>query len=173
VVDGKPQGKSIAHSTRIIDANLMVEIPVSTVLVDGLPYPLTSSSDWDRFTYLTFRVGRWFDLTARPFKGNQPHIQVRIKDDNNKEVTVSESEFFTKDVPGKPFLHEARQFDENDKLLPDLAQLTLLRLETVRIPLSLFRKRGVNLKKVGMVAFDLDKKDKTHVFIDSLELVRI
>jgi hypothetical protein len=43
----------------------------------------------------------------------------------------------------------------------------------VRIPLSLFRTRGVNLKKVRMVAFDLDKQDKTHVFIDSLELVRI
>jgi hypothetical protein len=152
---------------------LTAPVPVPRVLVDELPFPLTSASDWDNFDFLMFRLGRWFDLSKRPFAGKPPHVRVSLKDDANKEVTVTEAEFFPKNVPGLPFLHEALDFDQDGNPLPDLLQFTFQRLETVRIPLSLFRKRGLDLKKVRMVGISLEQADNTHVFIDSLEIVRI
>jgi hypothetical protein len=166
-VNNVPQGQSIPHQTSIIDADLTAPIPVPRVLVEEFP-----ASDWDNFDFLMFRLGRWFDLSKRPFAGKPPHVRVSLKDDANKEATVTEAEFFPKNVPGLPFLHEALDFDTNGNPLPNL-QLTFQRLETVRIPLSLFRKRGVDLKKVRMVGISLEQADNTHLFIDSLEIVSI
>ena len=63
--------------------------------------------------------------------------------------------------------------DDQGHILPDPVRLTLQRLETVRIPLPLFKKRGVDLKTVQSLSLSLEKKDNTHVFIDSLEIVSI
>ena len=172
-VNGVPQGPSVPHQTSIIHADLTVNIPVPRVLLDELPFPLTASSNWDGFEFLLFRLGRWFDLNTRPFTGKLPHVRVSLRDDAGTEVTATEADFFPRNVPGLPFLHEARTFDNLENPLPALLQLTFLRLETVRIPLSLFKKRGIDLTKVRAVGISLQQTDNMHVFIDSLEIVSI
>jgi hypothetical protein len=169
-VNGAAQGKSVPYQTSIIDANLTVSIPGPQVLEETLP---AANSDWVHFDFLLFRLGRWFDLEANPFKGAPPHVRVTLKDSAGKTASATEAEFFPKNAPGLPFRHEANQFDKDGNLLPDRLHLTFQRLETIRIPLPLFKTRGVDLKKVQSVSLSLEKKDNTHVFIDSLELVSI
>jgi subtilisin family serine protease len=172
-VNGVPQGKSIPYQTSILDADLTVAIPGPQVLVETLPTPLTANSDWTSFDFLMFRLGRWFDLTKKPFKGAPPHVQVTLKDSAGMEARATEADFLPKNTPGLPFPHQAHQFDSTGKLLPDPLQLTYQRLETVRVPLSLFKKGGIDLSNVQSVSLSLEKKDNTHVFIDSLELISI
>jgi hypothetical protein len=155
-VNGVAEGENVAHQTTILDADLTGPVSKSTVLIE--PVPL---ADWSGSRFLTFRIGRWFDLAAKPFAGAQPHIRVTVDDNKGAKATVAETDFFTADVPGKPFRHEFPAGGE---------RLTFHRLDTVRIPLSLFK--GVDLHFVQRVSFDLDEKDKVHVFIDSVEAVR-
>jgi large repetitive protein len=155
-VNGIAEGTNVAHQTKILDADLTGAVPKATVLIE--PVPL---ADWSGSRFLTFRIGRWFDLAAKPFAGAQPHVTVRVEDNKGGKATVAETDFYTADVPGKPFRHEFPAGGE---------RLTFHRLDTVRIPLSLFK--GVDLHFVQRVSFDLDEKDKVHVFIDSVEAVR-
>jgi hypothetical protein len=154
-VNGAPQNKHVPHQTRILDVNLFDSVSKPTALAEPLPV-----ADWSVLRFLTFRIGRFFDLDKDPFVGGQPHLRVTLRDDAGKEATVTETDFFTATVPGKPFRKEIGG-----------ARLTFHRLETVRIPLSKFK--GVDLHRVKRVSFDVDEKDKTHVFLDSVEVVRV
>jgi hypothetical protein len=154
-VNGIAEGKNVAHQTRILDANLTGSVSKATVLVEPVPV-----ADWSGSRFLTFRIARWFDLKAKPFAGAQPHVKVTVEDNKGAKATVAETDFYTADVPGKPFRHEFTA-----------ERLTFHRLDTVRVPLSLFK--GVDLHFVQRVSFDLDEKDKIHVFLDSVEAVRL
>lgn len=160
-VNGVAEGTNVAHQTKILDADLTGPVSKSTVLIEPVP-----AADWSGSRFLTFRVGRWFDLAAQPFAGAQPHIRVTVADTRGEKATVAETDFFTADVPGKPFRHEFPAVGANP-----VERLTFHRLDTVRIPLSLFK--GVDLHFVQRVSFDLDEKDKVHVFLDAVEAVRL
>ncbi|HVE70038.1 MAG TPA: hypothetical protein VNI54_01620 [Thermoanaerobaculia bacterium] len=154
-VNSKAQGKHVPHQTRILDVNLLDSVSKPTALIEPLPV-----ADWSVLRFLTFRIGRFFDLEKDPFVGGQPHLSVTLQDEAGKKATVAETEFFTATVPGKPF---RKEFGSE--------KITFHRLETVRIPLSKFK--GVDLHRVKRVSFDVDEKDKTHVFLDSVEVVRV
>jgi hypothetical protein len=157
-VNGIAEGTNVAHQTKILDADLTGAVSKPTVLIEPVP-----AADWSGSRFLTFRIGRWFDLAVKPFVGAQPHVKVTLEDNKGGKATLAETDFFTAAVPGKPFRHEFTG--------PPIERLTFHRLDTVRIPLSLFK--GVDLHFVQRVSFDLDEKDKVHVFLDTVEAVRL
>ncbi|MGZ8822283.1 MAG: hypothetical protein ACXWX1_13305, partial [Aeromicrobium sp.] len=161
-----PVGKHVPHATRVAHADVTSATSSSRWFTDPLPDPMGSNSDWSGFTFLAFRCGQWYDVRTAAISGKRAHLRVTLKDFDNKEAVVNESEFFPTDPPGKPFVHKHKELNSPEKLS------TLLRMDTVRIELALFKKRGVNLQKVREVRFDVDKTDGTHVFIDSLEIFR-
>jgi len=154
-VNSKAQGKHVPHQTRIVDVSLLGSVSPPTALIEPMP-----AADWSVLRFLTFRIGIFFDLEKDPFVGGQPHLRVTLRDDAGKEATVAETEFFTATVPGKPFRKEF-----------GIERLTFHRLETVRIPLSKFK--GIDLHRVRRVSFNVDELVRTHVFLDSVEVVRV
>ncbi|MGZ8719343.1 MAG: hypothetical protein ACXWXY_09245, partial [Aeromicrobium sp.] len=161
-----PQGIHIPHATGVAHADVTQATSSSQWFVDPLPDPMGDNSDWTSFTFLLFRFGNWYDLRTETISGKRAHLRVTLKDFDNNQAVVNESEFFPADPPGKPFVHKHTELNSPDRLS------TLLRMDTVRIDLALFKKRGVNLQKVREVRFDVDKSDDTHVYIDSLEISR-
>lgn len=170
VLDGAttatPVGRHIPHATGVARADVTSATTSSRWFTDPLPDPMGDNSDWSTFTFLMFRFGQWYDVRTETISGRRAHLRVTLKDFDNKEAVVNESEFFLADAPGKPFPH--KHLDDNG--VPTLS--TLLRMDTVRIELALFTKRGVNLQRVREVRFDVDRTDNTHVYIDSLEISR-
>ncbi|KUH83210.1 MULTISPECIES: alpha/beta hydrolase [unclassified Mycobacterium] len=161
-----PQGRHIPHVTGVAHADVTLATTSSRWFTDPLPDPMGANSDWSAFTFLQFRFGQWYDVTTETISGKPAHLRVTLEDFDNNSAVVNESEFFPAEAPGKPFVHKHRELNSPDKLS------TLLRMDTVRIPLALFKKRGAKLNKVRAVHFDVDKTDNTHVYIDSLELDR-
>jgi hypothetical protein len=166
-----PQGRHIPHVTKVAHAELNAATPTHRFLISPMPTPATGDSDWSGKTFLTFRLGRWHDVSTNTITGNRPRLQVSLRDDK-KEETIDQSQFFPVDAPSRPFLHNHHEFDDQNNPLPD-KRSTLLRMETVRVDLSLFKKKGIDLKKISDVGFYIDKADNTHIFIDSLELVKL
>jgi hypothetical protein len=161
-----PVGKYVPHATGVAHVDVTSATASSRWFTDPLPDPMGDNSDWSTFTFLVFRFGQWYDVRTETISGKQAHLRVTLKDFDNKEAVVTESEFFPADAPGKPFVHKHL----DDSGTPKLS--TLLRMDTVRIELALFKKRGVSLQKVREVRFDVDQSDNTHVYIDSLEISR-
>lgn len=161
-----PQGTHVPHATGVVRADVTQATSSSRWFVDPLPDPMGDNSDWSTFTFLVFRWGQWYDVRTDTIPGSPAHLRVTLKDFDNKEAAVKETEFFPAGGPGKPFVHK----HPDDSGLPTLS--TLLRMDSVRIELALFKKRGVNLQKVREVRFDVDKTDNTHLYIDSLEISR-
>lgn len=159
-----PQGAHVPHATGVVRADVTQATSSSLWFTDPLPDPMGDKSDWSTFTFLVFRWGQWYDVRTDTIPGAPAHLRVILRDFDNKEAVVKENEFFPPGGPGKPFVHKYL----DDSGLPTLS--TLLRMDTVRIQLALFKKRGVNLQKVREVRFEVDKTDRTHLYIDSLEI---
>lgn len=165
------EGAHIPHVTKVAHIDLTSPVTSTQWLTDPLPTPMGSNSDWSGFTFLTFRFGRWYDVRTTIVTGNRPHLRITLKDDDNKEAVATEADFFPADAPNAPFVHRYNEFDASGTPHEQLA--TLLRMETIRIDLSYFKKRGVSLTKIREIRFDVDKTDKTHLFLDSVELATL
>ena len=67
------------------------------------------------------------------------------------------------DLPSRPVFKDGKSFGA-------AGNFTMMRLETIAIPLSAFV--GVNRSHVAQVAFDADLDNNTHVFIDNVHVVK-
>jgi hypothetical protein len=117
--------------------------------------------DWKAFESLTLSLTGNFDLNteATIAAGPLPNIRITLTDTGGGSATVDE----TKLTParGRPFFHTIQ-------VPAGRRNVTLLRLQTLRVPLTAFT--GVDRTKINAVIVEVDPANGTHVFVDSIKV---
>jgi hypothetical protein len=159
-VGGVDLGIHSAHQTSVlgVDRNLPGPPPSASELT--LP---AGNRDWARFTFLTFRVASFFDVTADPPTGHLPQFTLTLVDGNGGAASVDETKVAAGSVTGftTPVHHEINGSP------PDRS---LIRLETHRVKLSDFT--GVDLTDVRTLDLGPPPGLDAELFFDSFRLVR-
>lgn len=160
-----PYGISVGHQSHFVLVNepepasgrfLQTEVPAA-------------HQDWSGFDTLIMGLGGWFDslsdltIAATPL----PRVKVTLSDAAGGSAIVDFNKYGT-NVPSRPVWAPKVGVDKDGKVIS--LDGTLMRLETIPIPLSLFS--GVDLNKVRQIALDLDPTSNPNVFVDNIHVVK-
>ena len=155
----EPMNQHTGHQTKVLHLDLSPGISGSTRYLTT-DVPADHNQDWTGFDTLIVSLSGWFDPTTDATIANAPlpRTKVTLFDRVGGSATVDWTTYGTA-LPSRPIRKIHGQ------------NVTLMRLETIPIPLSAFT--GVNLSKVSTVAFDADATlNPTHVFIDNVHVLK-
>ena len=158
-ISGNSLADHTGHETHVLHVDLTLGSPGTTqVLTDGIP---SAEQDWSAFDTLIVSLAGWFDPAsdATITAANLPRLKVTLTDAANASATVDWTTYGT-NLPSRPVF----------KSLPAGGNLTLMRLETIPIPLSAFA--GPDRTKIATVALDIDPANNTHVLVDNIHVVQ-
>jgi hypothetical protein len=159
-ITGNSMEQHTSHQTHVLHADLTLGVPGSTRLLDDtIP---GAEQDWSKLDTVIINLSGWFDPTsdATIAATNLPRVKVTLTDSANVSASIDWNTYGAS-LPSRPIF----------KSLPGAGgNLTLMRLETIPIPLSDFS--GPDLTKVATLSLDVDPSNGTHVMIDSIHVVQ-
>jgi hypothetical protein len=159
MINGNTLAAHTGHQTHVLNVDLTQGTPGSTrVLTDTIP---PANQNWSLFNTLIVSVAGWFDPTsaATIAAAPQPHIKVTLIDTANVTASADWTQYGAA-LPSRPIF----------KSPPSFGNITLMRLETIAIPMSALA--GPDLTKIATVAVDIDPGNNTHVFVDNIHAVQ-
>lgn|GEM_PF-5204125 len=156
-IGSTPLEMHTAHQTQVLHCDVTTAPPATRVLATAIP---AGSADWSAFDTLLVSLSGWFDPTsdATIAGANLPRLTITLSDTASASASVDWT-VYGATLPSRPVF---KTDGPNN--------LTLMRLETIPIALSSFS--GVDLTKVGQVAFDVKSDNAAHVFVDNLHVVQ-
>jgi hypothetical protein len=150
-----------AHETHVLHVDLTLATPSGTrVLSDDIP---AANQDWSGLDTLIFSLSGWFDPTsaASIAAANLPRITITLTDAANIS-SVIDFTVYGASLPSLPVFKTVS--------LPGPGDVTLMRLETIPVPLSAFA--GVDRTKISTLAVEIVPGNDTHVFVDNIHAVK-
>jgi hypothetical protein len=159
VISGNSLAPNTGHQTHVLHVDLTSGTPTNTrVLTDDIP---ATDQDWSLYDTLIVSLSGWFDpnSAATIAAANLPRLRVTITDAANVSASADWTQYGN-NLPSRPIF----------KTLPGLGNLTMIRLETIPIPLATFS--GPDLTKIATVALDIVPDNGTHVFVDNIHVVQ-
>jgi hypothetical protein len=152
-----PLADHTGHQTHVLHIDLTVGTPASSrVLTDAIP---AAEQNWSIYDTLIVGLSGWFDPTsdATIAAANLPRLRVTVIDGANAQALVDWTQYGP-NLPSRPVF----------KILG--TNLTLMRLETIPIPMSAFA--GPDMAKIATLALDILPDNDTHVMIDNIHVVQ-
>ena len=159
VIGGNSIASNTGHQTHVLHVDLSAGTPAnSRVLTDAIP---ATDQDWSQYDTFIVSLSGWFDPTsaATIAAANLPLLRVTITDAANVSASADWTQYGA-NLPSRPIF----------KTLPSQGNLTMMRLETIPIPMATFA--GPDLTKIATVALDIDPDNGTHVFVDNIHVVQ-
>jgi hypothetical protein len=147
------------HQTHVLHVDLTLGTPAtSRVLTDAIP---ATDQDWSAFDTLIVGLAGWFDPTsdATIAAANLPRLRVTLIDSANVQASVDWTQYGAT-LPSRPVF----------KNIAGLGNQTLMRLETIPIPLTAFA--GPDKTKIATLALDILPDNDTHVMVDNIHAVQ-
>jgi hypothetical protein len=157
-IDHVKQASRTLHQTGVLAVNPNLAGPTPGVLRFAFSPP--NDQDWSQFDALLLRVTANFELTdpATIAAGKLPEFEIVLQDTSMAVARLDQSSF---NPPlTRPVFHK----------LKSGTNVTRLKLQTVRVPLSSFQ--GVALSRISGLEIHPGANFPTHLFFDSLELVK-
>jgi hypothetical protein len=158
-ISGDSLAPHTGHQTHVLQTDLMLGTTgTPRILTDAIP---ATDKDWSAYNTLIVSLSGWFDPTSEATiaAANLPRLKVTIIDAANVSASVDWTQYGI-NFPSRPVF----------KTLAGFGNVTLMRLETIPIPLTTFS--GPDLTQITTVALDIMPGNNTHVFVDNIHLVQ-
>jgi hypothetical protein len=165
-IGGSPLARKSPHQTIVLVADLTAPPATSLALTTTVP---AAHADWSGFKLLTFSLAANFDVTSAATinGGPLPKAVLIVKDTAGVTAKVDGSGF--QNQPTRPIFHQIRI--ETAPGVFTNVNVSMIRMETIRVPLSAFA--GIDLTKVAELSVEIDPANGTHVFLDAIKLVTL
>ncbi len=160
-VGPQPLSDMIPHQTALLIADLTASTgPENVSVVESVP---DAKKDWSGFDRLTFRIGAFYDTSQGLGQQPVPRTSIRLTDTAGKSARVHDTRFLS--LPTPPYPHTVKVSKNRERIA------TLLRMETISVPLDLFV--GIERSKIKELAFEIDAGFSPSVFFDQIQLVKM
>ena len=146
------------HQTKVVHVDRSgATAPGTRFLSSDIP---ATHKDWASFDLLLVSLSGWYDPTsdATVAAAPLPRVKITLTDTANKSAIVDWNTY-GKTRPNRPIRKNAHGND-----------VCLMPLETVPVPIKAFT--GIDRRAIKSISFDTDPADSTHLFLDSIALVK-